>query len=66
MNGTIVEIMVQPEEQVEQGSALLVMEAMKMQHTISAPSDGTVIELFCNQGDLVSGGDELLSFKAEK
>jgi 3-methylcrotonyl-CoA carboxylase alpha subunit len=35
---------------------------MKMQHTISAPSDGVVSELFCSKGDLVDGGSELLTF----
>lgn len=64
MNGTIVEVMVTPNEVVEEGSVLLVMEAMKMQYTIAAPSNGVVTELFCAQGDLVSGGDELLSFEA--
>jgi 3-methylcrotonyl-CoA carboxylase alpha subunit len=63
MNGTIVEVLVKPDDVVEKGNALLVMEAMKMQYTISAPSAGVVTELFCADGDLVSGGDELLSFE---
>lgn len=64
MNGTIVDVMVNPNDSVAQGAALLVMEAMKMQHTIHAPTAGIVTELFCAQGDLVSGGDELLSFES--
>ena len=38
---------------------------MKMQHTIHAPSDGIVSELFCAGGDLVDGGAVLLNFIPE-
>jgi 3-methylcrotonyl-CoA carboxylase alpha subunit len=64
MNGTIVEVKVRQGDQVDAGAVLLVMEAMKMQHTIKAPSNGTVSALFCEQGDLVDGGSELLTFDA--
>lgn len=66
MNGTIVDVMVTAGSKVKQGDALLVMEAMKMQHTIYAPSSGVVTELFCDQGDLVDGGAELLAFEADQ
>ena len=42
------------------GQALAVMEAMKMEHTIAAPRDGTVAELLYAPGDQVSEGGELL------
>ena len=45
---------------------LLVMEAMKMEHTIRAPADGTVTEFFYQAGDLVDGGAELLAFTADQ
>ena len=64
MNGTIVEVMVKAGENVQAGDALIIMEAMKMQHTILAPADGTVTELFCADGELVDGGAQLLSFEA--
>lgn len=64
MNGTIIEVLVRPNEKVNQGQAIIVMEAMKMQHTMQAPSAGIVTELFCQQGDLVDGGSQLLSFNA--
>jgi len=41
------------------------MEAMKMQHTINAPSDGIINDVFYRQGDLVDGGSALLSFSEE-
>jgi 3-methylcrotonyl-CoA carboxylase alpha subunit len=62
MNGTIVDILINSGDKVSLGDPLLIMEAMKMQHTISAPSDGVVSELFCSKGDLVDGGSELLTF----
>ena len=42
------------------GQPLAVMEAMKMEHTITAPRDGTVAELLYAVGDQVSEGGELL------
>ena len=45
---------------VKQGQALAVMEAMKMEHTITAPRDGTVEALLYAPGDQVAEGGELL------
>jgi 3-methylcrotonyl-CoA carboxylase alpha subunit len=43
-----------------------VIEAMKIEHTINAPTDGTVAELLFKAGDLVSDGDELLKLDTNK
>lgn len=64
MNGTIVNLMVSPGDQVEKGQVLVIMEAMKMEHSLKAPSAGKVIEFFYQSGELVDGGAELLSFEA--
>ncbi len=64
MNGTIVELLVEIGASVSKGDTLLVMEAMKMEHSIRAPADGSVEEFFYAPGDLVEGGAELLSFNA--
>jgi 3-methylcrotonyl-CoA carboxylase alpha subunit len=40
------------------------MEAMKMEHTIAAPSDGLVEEVLYTVGDQVADGAPLLAFKA--
>lgn len=62
MNGTIVDVLVNPGSQVRQGDSLIIMEAMKMQHAIKAPSDGRIGEVFYSTGELVDGGSELLTF----
>lgn len=64
MNGTIVTILAEIGVEVKSGDALLIMEAMKMEHTIRAPSDGHVEIIFFVVGELVGGGIELLEFKA--
>jgi 3-methylcrotonyl-CoA carboxylase alpha subunit len=40
------------------------MEAMKMEHTIAAPADGTVAELMFTPGEQVAEGEELLRMSA--
>ncbi|WP_116365944.1 acetyl/propionyl/methylcrotonyl-CoA carboxylase subunit alpha [Parahaliea mediterranea] len=62
MNGTIVNLLVEAGTAVEQGQALLVMEAMKMEHTIRAPAAGTVDGFYYQPGELVDGGAELVNF----
>ncbi|NVJ60015.1 MAG: acetyl/propionyl/methylcrotonyl-CoA carboxylase subunit alpha [Gammaproteobacteria bacterium] len=65
MPGTIVSVAVSAGDTVEAGQALLVMEAMKMEHTIKAPAKGVVTEVLYSEGDLVEDGAELVSFEAE-
>ena len=50
---------------MKRGQPLAVMEAMKMEHTISAPRDGTVAELLYAVGDQVGEGGELLRLRSE-
>jgi 3-methylcrotonyl-CoA carboxylase alpha subunit len=66
MNGTIVALLAEPGSQVEADTPLLVMEAMKMEHTIRAPAAGTVASFFYQPGDLVDGGAELLKFEPDE
>jgi 3-methylcrotonyl-CoA carboxylase alpha subunit len=63
MNGTIVEIVATQGATVKKGDTLLIMEAMKMEHSIRAPEDGQVIEFYYQIGDLVNGGAEMLNFE---
>ncbi|MBU3069342.1 acetyl/propionyl/methylcrotonyl-CoA carboxylase subunit alpha [Aestuariicella sp. G3-2] len=65
MNGTMVTLLVEAGSSVKKGDALLVMEAMKMEHTIRAPADGVVEEFFFQAGELVDGGAELVKFATE-
>ena len=66
MNGTIVTLLVERGKPVAEGDALLVMEAMKMEHTIRAPSAGVVQEFYFQPGNLVDGGAELLAFEVNE
>ena len=60
MPGKVLSFAVKSGDKVRRGQALAVMEAMKMEHTIAAPSDGTVLELLFAPGDQVTEGAELL------
>ena len=62
MNGTIVALLVEPGQKVEKGEPILIMEAMKMEHSIVAPEDGMVESFYFKAGELVDGGATLLSF----
>jgi 3-methylcrotonyl-CoA carboxylase alpha subunit len=63
MPGKVVSFAVKAGDAVKAGQALAVMEAMKMEHTIAAPRDGTVAELLYAPGDQVAEGAELLSLQ---
>jgi 3-methylcrotonyl-CoA carboxylase alpha subunit len=63
MPGKIVAILVSNGQTVSKGDPLLIMEAMKMEHTISAPHDGIVDEILYAIGDQVTEGVPLLNFK---
>jgi propionyl-CoA carboxylase alpha chain len=56
MPGTVVSVNVEPGQQVEAGQAVLVLEAMKMQHTVRAPGAGTVTEIDVQVGGQVAAG----------
>jgi len=63
MPGKIISIGVRAGETVRKGQALLVMEAMKMEHTIAAATDGEVAEVFYAVGDQVPEGAALIALK---
>jgi 3-methylcrotonyl-CoA carboxylase alpha subunit len=50
---------------VEKGTPLVILEAMKMEHTITAPAKGRVKEVRCAPGEQVAEGVELIAFEAE-
>ncbi|MBV1915012.1 MAG: acetyl/propionyl/methylcrotonyl-CoA carboxylase subunit alpha [Pseudomonadales bacterium] len=66
MTGTIVALPVEAGSAVKKNQAIVIMEAMKMEHTIRAPADGTVVEFYFHPGDLVEGGAELVDFEADE
>ncbi len=62
MPGKVVQVLVRPGDKVRRGAVLLVLEAMKMEHTIAAPADAVVASVRYAPGDLVEDGAELLTF----
>ena len=64
MPGTVVRVLVEAGRAVRKGEPLVVLEAMKMEHTITAPADGTIESLPFAVGDRVEEGVELVDFRA--
>lgn len=65
LHGTVVTLLAELNQPINKGDALLVMEAMKMEHTITAPADGMVAEFYFNSGDMVESGAQLLDFQTD-
>jgi 3-methylcrotonyl-CoA carboxylase alpha subunit len=65
MPGKLLSFAVSVGEKVAAGQALAVMEAMKMEHTVAAPTAGTVAELLYAPGDQVAEGAPLLRLTTE-
>jgi len=63
MPGRIVQVMARAGARVAKGEALLVLEAMKMEHTITAPADGVVKAVHYGAGEQVLEGVELISLE---
>lgn len=66
MPGQILKVLVKNDDQVEEGQALFMVEAMKMEHTLKAPYAGTVADLNFKAGDSVSSSDVILKINAPK
>ena len=66
MPGKILQVLVNADDDVSVGQALIVMEAMKMEHTIKAGFNGKVEKIFFNEGDLVEGDVELISLSSNE
>ncbi|MBI3677710.1 MAG: acetyl/propionyl/methylcrotonyl-CoA carboxylase subunit alpha [Proteobacteria bacterium] len=66
MPGRVVQILVRPGETVKRGQPLAVLEAMKMEHTLSAPADALVSTVDAAAGDQVGEGAVVVRFAKEK
>jgi 3-methylcrotonyl-CoA carboxylase alpha subunit len=62
MPGKVIAVSVAKGARVARGTPLLVMEAMKMEHTIVAPADGVVEEILFGVGEQVAEGAALVQF----
>ena len=62
MPGKVVALLAQPGQKVDKGTPLLILEAMKMEHTITAPAAG-IVKAFCYAaGEQVADGAALVEF----
>jgi 3-methylcrotonyl-CoA carboxylase alpha subunit len=65
MPGKIIAVLVEAGDRVEKDASLLILEAMKMEHTIRAPARGRIARILCRVGEQVVEGAELIDFEAE-
>jgi len=63
MPGLIVEVRVQPGQEVKKGETLLILESMKMQNEIKAPRDAVVAAVFVQSGQSVNQGEALVQLE---
>tara|TARA_R110000787_G_scaffold15088_22_gene46506 strand:- start:1544 stop:3532 length:1989 start_codon:yes stop_codon:yes gene_type:complete len=63
MPGKILSHLTEAGSSVKKGDPILMMEAMKMEHTVTAPSDGTVKSFCAAVGEQVAEGTELVEFE---
>jgi geranyl-CoA carboxylase alpha subunit len=66
MNGAIIAVFAKPGDRVSRGQRVVVLEAMKMQHEISAERDGAIEKVWVKPGDQVATRQLLIELKAEK
>jgi len=59
MPGRVVRVLVSQGAEVEAGTGVLVVEAMKMQNEVKSPKKGTVQKILATEGDAVNAGDVL-------
>jgi biotin carboxyl carrier protein len=66
MPGTVLKRLVRPGEAVAARAPLVVLESMKMELTLSAPAAGRVVEVRCEEGELVDLGQVLVRLELEE
>jgi 3-methylcrotonyl-CoA carboxylase alpha subunit len=65
MPGVVARVLVASGDAVKKGQPLVAVEAMKMEHLVRAPRDGTVVAVRVKQGELVQGGAVLVEMAEE-
>jgi 3-methylcrotonyl-CoA carboxylase alpha subunit len=61
--GNVIQVLVKEGESVDKGQALMIIEAMKMEHTIVAPHAGSVRQIYFAAGEQVPEGAQLVEFE---
>jgi 3-methylcrotonyl-CoA carboxylase alpha subunit len=64
--GAVVQVLVEAGQVVEKGQPLMIVEAMKMEHTISAPHGGKVTQIYFMAGEQVAEGAQLLALEEKQ
>jgi len=63
VSGIVVKVTAQPGQKLQTGDVLLVLEAMKMETSITAPLPGKIAAIRVNQGDSVQAGQVVVEFE---
>ena len=66
LSGTISEILVSRNQNVDKETNLLMIECMKMLIPVTSNKKGKIIEIFVNEGDLINEGDKLLNINYDE
>ena len=66
LSGRIANVSVVVGQTIKRGAALIAIESMKMEHTLTAQTDGQVVELLCKQGDQVMAGRVLARINVDE
>lgn len=66
MTGTVDQVLVKEGQEVKSGEPLIVMIAMKMEHTIKAPKDGVIEAVLYKEGETAEKESPLVRFKGEE
>ena len=66
LSGTISEILVSKNQNVDKETNLLMIECMKMLIPVTSNKKGKIIEIFVNEGDLIKEGDKLLNINYDE
>ena len=65
MPGNLIKVMVKEGDAVEEGQALVIVEAMKMENEIRSPSNGIVKSVNFSVGDLVDAGVPIVELETD-
>lgn len=65
VSGNLWQLKVKPGDTVKEGDPVVIVESMKMEINITAPCEGTITHMFCQEGGQVSAGQDLFVIQTE-